>query len=239
MAPQCVSGQSLKGYWGWGKKTKKFDTSGQVVSFETPWLIEAFSLSQVVIVRINFSLLKKSEHKMFPLLHRNLPHVEDKILSYLGPKDAASSMLVCREWCQKARPHVYKWYAILLRRKGYIPLQMAVLQGYDHIFAYLLEDKKVDVNERYSDGPTALITAVKYNNERIVRMLLEREDTDVNIISGFGDRTALYWAAINNFPGIVRMLVERTDILVNTHLIFHGRTVLMEAVIRRHVRVCE
>ena len=187
---------------------------------------------------------------MFPLLHRNLPHVEDKILSYLGPKDAASSMLVCREWCQKARPHVYKWYAILLRRKGYIPLQMAVLQGYDHIFAYLLEDKQVDVNERYPDGPTALMTAVKYKNERIVSMLLEREDTDVNIITkncfrdyagrkeSFGDRTALVIAAIYNLPGMVRMLLERTDILVNAR-VRGGWTALMRAANMRHVRVCE
>ena len=179
---------------------------------------------------------------MFPFLHRNLPHVEDKILSYLGPKDAASSMLVCREWCQKARPHVYKWYAILLRRKGYIPLQMAVLQGYDHIFAYLLEDKNVNVNERYLNGQTALMMAVKYGNERIVRMLLEREDTDVNIIStyitGFGHRTALAIAAIYDLPGMARMLLERTDIHVNARL-RGGWTVLMVAVNKGHVRVCE
>ena len=178
---------------------------------------------------------------MFPLLNRNLPHVEDKILSYLGPKDAASLMLVCREWCQKARPHVYKWYSILLRRKGYIPLQMAILQGYDHLVAYLLADKEVNVNERYTNGPTALMTAVKYKNERIVRMLLEREDTDVNIISKTGFRmskTALSMAAIYNLPGMVRMLLGRTDILVNTRL-SGGWTALMRAANMRHARVCE
>ena len=42
-------------------------------------------------------ILPKITFKMFPLLDRNLPHVEEKILSYLEPKDLAAAMVVSKQ----------------------------------------------------------------------------------------------------------------------------------------------
>ena len=35
---------------------------------------------------------------MFPLLDINLPHVEEKIISYLRPRDLFNAKLVCKKW---------------------------------------------------------------------------------------------------------------------------------------------
>ena len=33
-------------------------------------------------------------------------------MSYLEPRDlAAESMLVWKEWCQKGKPYLFKWYS--------------------------------------------------------------------------------------------------------------------------------
>ena len=39
---------------------------------------------------------------MFPSMARHVPHIEEKILSYMAPRDLAVSKAVCMEW----------WYVI-------------------------------------------------------------------------------------------------------------------------------
>ena len=156
--------------------------------------------------------------KMFPQLDRNVAHVEDKILSYLEPKELAKAMLVCKEWCEKARPFLYEWYATIQRKNGDIPLIKAVISDNDHLVAFLLRDRQVNVNEINETskfrGWTALTVAAFNEQETITRMLLEREDTDVNMKSRLG-RSALHYAASWGHAGIVKILLERRDIHVN------------------------
>ena len=156
---------------------------------------------------------------MFPLLDRNIPHVEQKILSYLGPKELATSMLVCMEWYQKARPFLYEWYATIQRENEKVPLQMAIISGYDHLVSFFLRDKQVNINESCKwTGWTALMEATFLGEESITRMLLEREDIDVNMKTEYGN-TALSLAAADGHTGVVKILLERTGILVNSALI--------------------
>ena len=120
--------------------------------------------------------------KMFPLLDRNLPDVEENILSYLQPKDLAASMLVCKEWCQRAKPFLYKCYAYIQRKNGDVPLQTAVISGYEHLVAFFLHEKQVDVNEiSKKTGMTALMEAACNGKDQIAKMLLGREEIDVNL----------------------------------------------------------
>ena len=185
---------------------------------------------------------------MFPTLDRNIPHVEDKILSCLKPKDLATSMLVCREWCQKAKPFLYKWYATIQRKKGLIPLHEAINSCYDHLAAFLIKDKRVNVDETSFYG-TALMTAAFYSKGRITKMLLEREDIDINKkcenpghvalhLAASRGCTALHIAASRGHASIVKMLLERKDVLVNARC-KQGRTALIVAAIEGHANVVE
>ena len=176
---------------------------------------------------------------MFPLLDRNIPHVEDKILSYMEYKELATSMLVCKEWCQKARPFLYEWFATIQRKEEKVPLQMAVIGGYDHLVAFFLRDKEVDVNETSQTGRTALMEAAIFGKERITRMLLEREDIDINLKTSNGYCAALFSAAACGRAGVVKILLERPDILVNDRSIIFGHTALIEAVCHRGTSVIE
>ena len=181
----------------------------------------------------------KIKLKMFPLLDRNIPHVEDKILSYLDPKGLTNSMLVCKEWCQKVRPFRYEWYATILREKGKIPLQIAVIRRYDQLISFFLRDKQVNVNETNKwDGYTALMEAAIHGQERITRLLLEREDIEVNIRSKYHGCTALSLAAGHGHAGVVKILLERPNILVNDRGAF-GYTALMEAAMMREASAVE
>ena len=162
-----------------------------------------------------FGLRIKPE--MFPLLNRNIPHVEEKILSYLDTKSLAASMLVCKEWCRKASPFLYECYATIQRKEGTVPLQMAVANGHNHLVAFFLRDKQVNVNEMAKTyGCTALMDAAILGKERVTRMLLEREDIDINMKSRHSGHTALSLAANYGQARTVKVLLKRRDILVNS-----------------------
>ena len=191
---------------------------------------------------------------MFPLLNRNVPHVEGKIISYLEPKDLAASMLVSKEWCQRAKPFLYEWYSHIQRRNGDVPLQMAAVHGYDHLVAFFLQNVKYGLNEICSHtGKTALMEAALKGNDRIAKMLLETKDIDVNMVSDqvqyviphstlvrISHRcNALELAASNGHAGIVKLLVERGDIDVNATCSPFGHTALMEAVINMQASAVE
>ena len=177
--------------------------------------------------------------EMFPLLNRNIPHVEEKILSFLDTKSLAASMLVCKEWCRKASPFLYECYATIQRKEGTVPLQMAVANGHNHLVAFFLRDKQVNVNEMAKTyGCTALMDAAILGEERVTRMLLEREDIDINMKSRYWGMAALSLAGGIRHAGVVKILLERQDILVNA-CNNDGYTVLMEAAIRRDMDMVE
>ena len=166
---------------------------------------------------------------MFPLLDRNLPHVEENILSYLQPKDLAASMLVSKEWCQRAKPFLCKCYAYIQRQNGEVPLQTAVVDGYEHLVAFFLQEKQIDINEiSKKTGLTALMEAACNGKDQIAKMLLGRKDIDVNMHHQYSPRSALHIAAFNGHAGVVKLLVERSDIDVNSRGPF-GSTALLLA----------
>ena len=124
---------------------------------------------------------------MFPLLNRNVPHVEHKILAYLGPKDLVTAAFVCKEW-----------YAATGEKEGKAVLLKAVATGCEHLVAYILEDQHINVNEHWIcslscvnaiwgmtrdgtalscsvlyDGNCALLVAVMSRKEEMVKLLLK------------------------------------------------------------------
>ena len=183
---------------------------------------------------------------MFPLLDRNLPHVEEKILSYLEPKGLATAMLVSKQWYQRAKPLLCEWYAYIQRKNGDVPLQTAVAHGYDHLVAFFLQKKQTNVNEiSKKTGMNALVEAARCKRDQIAKMLLEREDIDVNMFLEVSMHpwnrqwcTALQLAARYGRAGFVKLLVERMDTDVNTRGPF-GRTALILAVTFGKVRAME
>ena len=64
---------------------------------------------------------------------------------------------------------------------------------------YLVEEKKLDINEKDGWGYTPLHYAVESNNENLVKYLL-KHGADINAL--------LHWAAANNVEKLVKYLVE-------------------------------
>ena len=192
---------------------------------------------------------------MFPLIDRSIPHVEERILSYLVPRDLAASMLVCRLWYDRAKPFICQQYVATVRREGEVPLCAAAHDGHHHMVTFLLRDKHLDVNEKWNNfrpgvnrkasgvAMTALMEAATEGHQGIIRLLLEREDVDVNVRSPFSDRasgyTALTWAAKHGHGKIVRMLLGRKEVEVNVATPIADRTPLMEAIYYGHMEVAE
>ena len=151
---------------------------------------------------------------MFPLLERNIPHIEEKILSYLEPRDLAASRLVCRKWSCKAKPFLYDWFGRQNRNKGRVPLIVATTHGYVDLVAYFLSDEHLDVNEHYARQWTALLWAVHLGLVEIVKLLLQREDIDVNASESTG-KTPLIEAAFMGNASIAELLLHHPDININ------------------------
>ena len=180
--------------------------------------------------------------KMFPLLDRNLPHVEEKILSYLEPKDLAAAMVVSKQWYQRAKPFLCEWYGYIQRKNGYVPLQTAIVHGYDHLVAFYLQKKQTNVNEISKN--TNMNALALHQRHWIDYLLLPKEEIDLNTRPLFNmyfeDKlwhhrcTALQMAARYGRAGFVKMLVERMDTDVNARDPF-GRTALIVAVLNGKV----
>lgn len=84
---------------------------------------------------------------------------------------------------------------------------------------YLLEAGLFVADLKDQDGRTPLMWAANEGNEEAVRVLLHRQDVDVNTLSspqhGSWPTTALAWAAFNGHVATVELLLERDDIDVN------------------------
>ena len=142
---------------------------------------------------------------MFPLLHRNVPHIEQKILSYLEPWKLTSAAFVSKTWYLAAKK----------ADNGYSFLFEAIYRDLADVVAFILEDKHVNVNGQSTfgigDGWTPLKIAAKKGNEGV---LLSREDIDVNAPDHKGD-TALLAAVKGGHEQIVEILLKRKDLNPN------------------------
>ena len=108
---------------------------------------------------------REGNNSLFPLLGKSLPRVEERILSFLNPKDLAVSKLVNM-----------RWYVASQTMMGFDPFYGAVLKGYEHMSAFLLNDLDQNVNLRFNIGQVwkPLITATLHGQDGIVQQLLKR-----------------------------------------------------------------
>ena len=162
---------------------------------------------------------------MFPLLERNIPHIEEKILSYLEPKDLAASRLVSRKWSCKVKPFLFDWFGRQHRNRGRVPLIVATTKGYVDLVAYFLRDEHLNVNEHYVREWTALLWAAHLGLVEIVKLLLQREDINVNA-SELTGKTPLIEAAFMGHASIAEYLLQHPDIKINEQTAFSKLTAL-------------
>ena len=90
----------------------------------------------------------------------------------------------------------------------------------------LLERNGVDPDRADEWRRTPLSLAAENGREGIARILVERNDVNLNIVDTEYGRTPLSWAAKNGHEGIVRLLLAQSDISPNTVGIKHGQTPL-------------
>jgi ankyrin repeat protein len=95
------------------------------------------------------------------------------------------------------------------------------------VFKLLLSQENIDVNAKDNKGKTALIHAIKNNENLEVRYLLNREDIDVNIRDNNG-RTALNYAAFSSSLKNIKILFDKNIIDIN-HKDNKGMTAIMRA----------
>ncbi|BCS27993.1 ankyrin repeat domain-containing protein [Aspergillus puulaauensis] len=86
-----------------------------------------------------------------------------------------------------------------------LPLHIAAERGHESIVRALI-DGAVDINERDSNGCTALHVGVKWKQEGVVKVLLE-SGADVNALDNAG-WTPVHSAADNGFAAGLRLLLD-------------------------------
>ena len=98
-------------------------------------------------------------------------------------------------------------------------LHLATYFNCADLMLYLLKTGLFVADLKDRDGKTPLMWAAIEGHEEAVRVLLHRQDIDVNSLcydeSWLSPRTALAWAAHNGHVAIVELLLERDDIDVN------------------------
>ncbi|KAN0074268.1 Ankyrin repeat-containing domain protein [Elaphomyces granulatus] len=92
-----------------------------------------------------------------------------------------------------------------------------------------LLDQGVEVNQKDTFGRTALWHAILNGQSKIIKVLLDREDTDLNVPDRSG-RTPLAWATAHVNLSLVKLLVEKECVDVNARG-YDGRTPLALACI--------
>ena len=137
------------------------------------------------------------------------------------------------------------------------PLSWAAENNHEAVVRILLERNDVDPNRadiRYDQGlrmrsvvflrcarygQTPLVWAAERSHEAVVRMLLERNDTNPNKADTQYGRTPLSWAARSGHEAVVRMLLERSDVDPNIVDTEDGQTPLSWATERGYEGVVE
>jgi len=120
---------------------------------------------------------------------------------------------------------------------GFTGLHGAAFFGIAEIVAAVLDMKEWDVNATDCLGNTALTWAAEQGHERVVNMLLEREDVNPDRTDTQDGRTPLSWAAEKGHEGIVKVLLEREDVNPDRTDTQDGRTPLSWAAEKGHERI--
>ena len=120
---------------------------------------------------------------------------------------------------------------------GFTGLHAVAFLGIMEIVAPVLEMKEWDVNAVDCMGSTALIWATRGGQDKVVSVLLEREDIDPNTAGIQDGRTPLTLAAESGHEGLVKMLLERQDTNPSTTDTKYGRAPLLWAAGRGHKNV--
>jgi hypothetical protein len=122
-------------------------------------------------------------------------------------------------------------------------LHLAALSGLVHLCEGLLSrtvrEKVTPVNSKDSNGRTPLSLAAAEGHETVVKVLVERDDGDVDadLKDDYG-RTPLSWAAGRGHEAVVKMLVERDDVEADS-IDISDRTPLLWAAMRGHEAVAK
>ena len=87
-----------------------------------------------------------------------------------------------------------------------------------------------------ANGTTALMWAVSFKHNSIVKLLLDQPAVDVNVKDDYDGLTALHYAALDNNAEGARMLLLHKDISANV-TDNNGKTALMLAVSFRNEEV--
>ena len=122
-------------------------------------------------------------------------------------------------------------------------LHLATYNNYAGLMHYLLEAGLFVADLRDHHGRTPLMLAANEGHEEAVRVLIHRQDVDVNTLyyeqARYRPATALAWAACNGHVAIVELLLERDDIDVNLIGDPESPTPLVYAASRGHKAVLE
>ena len=161
---------------------------------------------------------------MFPSMNRNVPDIEDKIISYLEHKDLIASKLVNREWNQaiarregnnvlfpklgKSLPRVEERILSFLDPKDLAVLKLVSMKWYVASQTMM----------RHEYDP--LYKAVLKNYEHISAFILKDQDQSVNLRFNRGQVWSWSWkplitATLRGRDEIVHQLLKRPDIDVN------------------------
>lgn len=181
---------------------------------------EAFDVKDIKTVSVAEARLKK-----YPLLQYAgkfwARHAEDCTTSF---EDRVGKLLIefltddhkVSSVGQILLPGTY----IVLRGLSPTPISgmhLATQSIFGDLMSRLLETGLFAADVKDESGKTPLFWAVQEGNESVLKVLLHRQDVDVNAICGpaFCPRTALAWAANWGLAKTVELLLERGDINVS------------------------
>jgi hypothetical protein len=117
---------------------------------------------------------------------------------------------------------------------NYSGMHLSSFFGLEKIINYQLKTGAI-ADSKGRDGRSPLSIAAQHGHEAVVRLLLARDDVDVNSKDS-SDRTPLLWAARNGHEATVKLFLARDDVDVNSKD-SSDRTPLLMAARRGHEEV--
>ena len=92
---------------------------------------------------------------------------------------------------------------------------MAVKSGWVEVVESLLTRDELDPNRKDDLGRTALWHAILNGQSKVIKVLLDREDTDLNVPDPGSGQSPLAWATANVKLSLVKLLLEKESVDVN------------------------